>query len=117
MKFLLLIVNANEDWECLSAEEQQRVVGEMNAFGDELKSSGSFVSCGGLAPGSDAKTVQLRNGDRVVVDGLARPLTEKRELVTGFFVVDVDSKDEAVECAKKLPIIAGGVEVRHIAAE
>jgi hypothetical protein len=59
----------------------------------------------------------LQGGQRVVVDGLARPLTEKRELVTGFFVIDVASREEAVEHARNLPIIAGGVEIRHIAAE
>lgn len=117
MKFLLLIVNAQEDWHRLSADEQQNVIARMNAFGDELKAAGKFVICGGLAPAADAKTVRLENGGRAVLDGPALPLTESKDLVTGFFVVETSSIEEAVEWAKKMPIIAGSIEVRHIAQE
>ncbi len=117
MKFLLLIVNAEEDWQRLPADEQEQVIARMNAFGDELKAAGKFVICGGLAAAGDAKTVRLENGGRVVVDGPALPLTESKDLVTGFFIVETSSIEEAVEWAKKMPIIAGGIEIRHIAQE
>ncbi len=117
MKYLLLIVNAEADWERLSAEEQQRVIDGMNRVDAELKSAGKFVSCGGLAPSSMAKTVRLTGGERAVVDGPAIQLKENKHLVTGFFVVECAAIDEAVGWAKKLPIIAGAIEVRPIAME
>ena len=117
MKYLLLIVNAEADWERLSAQEQQRVIDGMNRIDAELKSAGKFVSCGGLAPSSTAKTVRLAGGERSVVDGPAIQLKDNKHLVTGFYVIESGSIDEAVGWAKKLPIIAGAIEVRPIAME
>ncbi len=109
-----MIVNSEEDWSRLSADEQQGVVDRMNAFGDELKAADKFVSCGGLAPASEAKTVRLMSDDRVVLEGPALPRGESKDLVTGFFVIEAGSIDEATEWAKKMPIIAGGIEIRPI---
>ena len=117
MKFILLIVNAEGDWQQLSATEQERVVQGMNAVSEGLAKAGKSVTCGGLAPAAEAKTVWRTAAGREVRDGLARPLTERKELVTGFFVIEVDSMAEAIEWAKKLPIVAGGIEIRRIAME
>ena len=117
MKYLLLIVNAEADWQRLSAEEQQRVIDGMNRIDAELRDCGKFVLCGGLAPSASAKTVRLTKQERVVVDGPAWKRPEDDHLVTGFFVIESKSIDEAVSWARKLPIIAGAVEVREIAME
>ncbi len=115
MKFLLLIVNAEADWERLATEEQQRVIDAMNRIDAELRAAGKFVTCGGLAPSTMARSVRLTGQQRSVADGPAIQIAHNKHLVTGFFVIESESIDEAVEWARKLPIIAGAVEVRPIA--
>jgi hypothetical protein len=117
MKYLLLIVNQESAWQSLSAAEQEKVIAGMNRFDDQLKSAGKFVSCGGLAPSSSAKTVRLSETGRTVTSGPAFKLSPSGELVTGFFVIEAATIEEAVEQAKKMPIIAGAIEVRPIAME
>lgn len=117
MKYLLLIVNAEEDFQRLDKSEQQRVIDGMNAFGDDLKREDKFVSCGGLAPSSEAKSVRKEGQGRVVAGGPIFRMPQGNQLVTGFFVIQAKSIDEAVAWAKKMPIISGAVEIRPIAAE
>ena len=117
MKYLLLIVNAEDDWNRLTSAERNRVIDQMNAFRDDLKAAGKYVVCGGLAPAGEAKTVRLQSGTRVVQDGLALLETNTRDQVTGFFVVEASSGNEAVEWAQRMPIIAGAIEIRPIAME
>lgn len=103
-----MIVNAEKDWQRLSPSEQEQVVEGMNNVTAALAKAGKSVTCGGLAPAAEAKTVWRNSAGREVRDGLARPLTERKELVIGFFVIETDSMAEATEWAKKLPIVAGG---------
>ncbi len=117
MKYLLLIVNAEADWQRLSPANQQQVIERMNRFDDELRRAGQFVACGGLAPSSMAKTVRLAHGERIVEGGPAWRHPQTDHLVTGFFVVDCPTIEEAVSCANKMPIVAGAIEVRPIAME
>jgi hypothetical protein len=117
MKYLLLIVNRESDWQALSPAEQEKVIAGMNRFDDQLRSAGKFVSCGGLAPSTEAQTVRLTNNGRTVSGGPAFKVTPGGELVTGFFVIQTGTIDEAVEWATKMPIIAGAIEVRPIAME
>jgi hypothetical protein len=117
MKYLLLIVNAEDDFQRLNKAEQQRVIDGMNAFGDDLKRENKFVSCGGLAPSSEAKSVRKEGQERVVANGPIFRIPQGNQLVTGFFVIQTKSIDEAVAWAKKMPIISGSVEIRPIAAE
>ena len=117
MKYLLLIVNAEDDWNRHPPADQNRVIDQMNAFRNELKAAGKYVVCGGLAPAGEAKTVRLQSGTRVVQDGLALLETNTRDQITGFFVVEASSGNEAVEWAQRMPIIAGAIEIRPIAME
>src|SRR5262245_25626032 len=102
MKYLLLIVNQESAWQALSPAEQEKVIAGMNRFDDQLRSAGKFVSCGGLAPSGEAKTVRLADSGRTVSSGPAFKVTPGGELVTGFFVIETATIDEAVEWAKKM---------------
>jgi len=117
MKYLLLIVNAENDWQGLGPAEQHQVIERMNRFDDELRRAGQFVACGGLAPSTMAKTVRLAHGERIVDDGPVWRHPQTDHLVTGFFVVECPTTDEAVAWANKMPIAAGAIEVRPIAME
>jgi hypothetical protein len=80
---------------------------EMAKLMDELKRSGVLVFTEGLMPSDTGARVRMSGGRLTVRDG---PFTEAKELVAGFAVVDVKSKAEAVELAKRFLAIAGGGE-------
>jgi hypothetical protein len=78
---------------------------EMAKLMGELKASGVLVYTDGLMPSDSGARIKLSNGKVTVRDG---PFAEAKELVAGFAVVDVKSKAEAVELAKRFLTIAGG---------
>ena len=80
---------------------------EMAKLMEELKQSGVLVFTEGLMPSDTGARVRMRGGKLTVRDG---PFAEAKELVAGFAVVDVKSKAEAVELAKRFLTIAGGGE-------
>ena len=80
---------------------------EMAKLMDELKRSGVLVFTEGLMPSDTGARVRMSGGRLTVRDG---PFAEAKELVAGFAVVDVKSKAEAVELAKRFLAIAGGGE-------
>ena len=69
-------------------------------FNEELHKAGVLVTAEGLNPAGRGARVELKNGKRVVVDG---PFTESKELVGGFYIIEVDSLDEAIAWALKCP--------------
>ncbi len=90
----------------------------MHALNADLTHSGELVGAEGLADGSQAKTVSLKNGVPLVTDG---PYAESRESIIGYWVVDVDSEARAIEIASRVvafigPVGAPPVEVRQVMA-
>ena len=81
-------------------------------FTEELQAAGKMVHGERLRPDGDAHRVHLKAGQRQVVDG---PFTETKEALGGFYLIDCDTKEEAVEWARKIPLRDGAfVEVRPI---
>src|SRR2546426_5390289 len=81
-------------------------------FADELQAARKMVHGERLRPDEEASRVRLKAGQRQVTDG---PFTETKEVLGGFYLIDCDTKTEAVEWAKKIPLREGGyVEVRPI---
>jgi hypothetical protein len=80
---------------------------EMAKLMEELKRSGMLVFTEGLMPSDTGARVRMSGGKLTVRDG---PFTEAKELVAGFAVVEVKSKAEAIELAKRFLAIAGGGE-------
>ena len=81
-------------------------------FAEELHAKGKMVAADRLRPESDASRVRMKAGQRQVMDG---PFTETKEALGGFYLIEADTKEEAVEWAKKIPLGDGGfVEVRPI---
>ena len=82
------------------------------AFTAALQQSGAYVGGNQLQPTSSAATVRIRDGEHVVTDG---PFAETKEQLGGYFVVDCESLDEAIEAAGKLPTARhGSIEVRPL---
>jgi len=86
--------------------------GECLAWGDTLRKSGRYLAAEALEPVRTAKTVRVRNGKATITDG---PFAETKEILAGFYLVDADSLDEALEIAAKIPPARiGSIEVRPI---
>jgi len=88
---------------------------ESSAWGEYtqvLQESGAMVAGDGLQPGDTASTVRVRDGETLVTDG---PFAETKELLAGYYLIDVDDLDAALAWAAKMPNIAfGSVEVRPV---
>jgi hypothetical protein len=82
-------------------------------FNEELHQAGVLVTAEGLTPGGKGARVGVKGGKRTVIDG---PFTESKELVGGFYVVDVDSLDEAISWALRCPTGLGFDNVLEIRA-
>ena len=116
MQYLLLIYGdeqaRNEAWERLSEEEQNREMGKWYSYTEELQKAGVHVAGEALQPTGTAKTVRVEGGEQLVTDG---PFAETKEQLGGYYVVDVDSEEQALDWAAKMPSLPhGSVEVRPI---
>jgi hypothetical protein len=86
--------------------------GAMSKFNQTLIQAGVLLALDGLHPASKGARVTLAGGRTTVTDG---PFTEAKELVGGYWLIDVTSKEEAVEWASRAPINEGDViEVRQV---
>jgi hypothetical protein len=109
MKYMLLIYG---DERALADDERQRCYGESTRLVHELKAAGKFVATAPLHDTPTAASVRVRGGKRLVTDG---PFAETREQLGGFFLVDVQDRDEAIAIAARIPGAARGtVEVRPV---
>jgi hypothetical protein len=88
----------------------QAMLEAMGAFNEELVKAGVMLDGDGLRPSSRGARVRFdADGNPTVIDG---PFTETKELVAGYWVLEVSSAEEAVEWVKKAPFRGGEVEIR-----
>jgi hypothetical protein len=112
MRYMLTIVGEEGGWEDISPEDMKAGMQAWFTYTEELKAAGAFVAGEGLQESATATTVRASDdGGRVVTDG---PFAETKEQLGGFYLVEVNDLDEAIEWAKKVPIRGGGVEVRPV---
>jgi hypothetical protein len=108
MRFMAIVkaTEASERGDLPSTEMLQA----MGAFNEELVKAGVLLDGDGLRPSRHGARVQFdTDGNPTVIDG---PFTETKELVAGYWVLEVSSREEAVEWIKKAPFRGGEVEVR-----
>ncbi len=111
MRFMA-IVKATEDTE-KGVMPSQAMLEAMGAYNEELVKAGVLLDGDGLRPSSHGARVQFADdGTPTVIDG---PFTETKELVSGYWVLEVSSREEAVEWIKKAPFRGGQVEIRPFA--
>jgi hypothetical protein len=104
MKYLALIYGDEGAWDALSEEERQQMYERYRA-----ENEGKIVGGAQTAPTRTATTVRVRGGETIVTDG---PFETLDEPLGGFFVLDCESMDEAVELATRIPdAVTGAVEV------
>lgn len=114
MKYLVQMIVDESAWQNLTPEQMQPMIDEMERFNDQLRSAGVWVSGEGLDFSSNAKTVRVRTGERTVEDG---PYRSAPEQFAGFWIIETDSVDDAVEWAKRVPMTNGSLEVRGLVPE
>ena len=108
MRFMAIVkaTEASERGEMPS----QALLEAMGAFNEELVKAGVLLDGDGLRPSSYGARVQFdEGGNATVVDG---PFTETKELISGYWILEVSSREEALEWVKKAPFRGGEVEVR-----
>jgi hypothetical protein len=119
MKYLLLLNNSTEDtrsWEALSEEEASRLRAEEIPKWGELFAwmgrKGIDVEGLELDGPSKVKTVRVRDGEALVTDG---PYVETKEQIGGYFLVELNDLDQAIELASRIPVAQkGSVEIRPL---
>ena len=98
MRFMM-IVKANKDSEAgkLPSEE---LIGAMGKYNEELMKAGVLVDLSGLQASSKGARIKFSGGKTTVIDG---PFAETKELIAGYWIINVKSKAEALEWAKRIP--------------
>ncbi|TFV87371.1 YciI family protein [Blastococcus sp. CT_GayMR16] len=108
----MVIVKGNEDTENGVLPTEQELA-EMGAFNEELVRAGVMLAGEGLLASSKGARVRFdKDGSSTVVDG---PFAETKELVAGFWILEVSSREEVLEWVRKAPFRDGEVEVRQVA--
>jgi hypothetical protein len=115
VKYLILIYSnpaSREIWEGFSDEQRAEGFRYYGALTEELAASGELIVTEALADPSLTRRVTVRDGQTVTSDG---PFAEAKELLAGFFLVECDSMERAVEVAARMPEAELGlIEVRPI---
>jgi hypothetical protein len=113
MKFLFLLHDDVAAVDALSAEERRAIVDEHIAFSTTLRESGKLVT-GEALQGPESAAVVRPGQPPLFTDG---PFTETKEAIGGFYLVECESRDEALELAARVPRSPGlAVEVLPVAA-
>ncbi|GAB2983027.1 YciI family protein [Saccharothrix stipae] len=115
MRFMV-IVKATEETEA-GAQPTEEQLNEMGAFNEELVKAGVLLAGEGLHPSAKGARVYFSGDQRTVVDG---PFTETKELIAGFWLLELKSLEEAVEWVKRVPNPTGEesqIEIRQVFTE
>jgi hypothetical protein len=110
MKYALLLYDVPSAWEGVDEAQMQELYEAYVAVNRDTNAFGGAE----LHPADTAKTVRLREGELLVTDG---PFAETKELLSGLYLVEADSEEQALEWASRIPTVSrmgGAVEVRQI---
>ena len=114
MRFMI-VVKATKDTE-VGKMPEEKLIAAMATYHEELVKAGVLLDASGLQPTSKGWRVKYTGGKRTVIDG---PFTETKELIAGYTLIQVKSREEALEWTKRFPNPAGEgaeteIEVRQL---
>jgi hypothetical protein len=113
VRYMLQIYSPEGYWDSLSEEERSALYAEYFALDRALGERGALVGSHELEPVTTATSVRVRNGETLVADG---PFAETKEQLGGYYVIEAESLDEAIEWAARIPSARHGtIEVRPVA--
>ena len=112
MRFMLTLIGPEGGYEDMTPEQMKDEMDNWARFGKQAVEAGAFIAGDGLQPVSEGKTVRGgRDDERTVTDG---PFAETKEQIGGFYLLECEDMDEALEWAKSVPIRDGAIEVRPV---
>jgi hypothetical protein len=109
MRFLIL-VKASKESEAATMPNEQ-ILTEMGKFNQELAKAGVLLAGEGLHPSPKGTRIRFSGEKRIVTDG---PFAETKDLIAGFWIWRLNSKDEAIEWLKRAPFNDTEVEIRQV---
>jgi len=109
MRFMV-IVKASKDSEA-GVLPSPKLLTEMGKYNEELAKAGVMLAGEGLQASSKGARVRFSGSDRAVING---PFDLANDLIAGFWIFQVKSKEEAIEWAKRIPFTEGEIEIRQV---
>jgi hypothetical protein len=113
MRFMMM-AKANQDSEA-GVMPSEQLLADMGRFNEEMVKAGVLLAAEGLQPSSKGARVRFSGGKRTVIDG---PFTEAKELIAGFWLIQTQSKAEAIDWVLRCPCPhengAGEIEIRQV---
>jgi hypothetical protein len=113
VKYMLIMRATDESYAAFKDVDFNEIIASMGRFNEEMISAGVLVAAEGLDDASEGVVVDYSSDPPVVTDG---PYGETKELFNGYWILDVTSKEEAVEWAKRAPLSGPGMkaEIRRV---
>jgi hypothetical protein len=115
MRYVLLTYNApggREVWDAMTESERRAEEDEYIRLVEAMQERNAYIAANELEPFATARTVRVRNGTRSVRDG---PAVQGEEFLTGYFLIEVESVEAAIDWAAKIPNARNGsVELRRV---
>jgi hypothetical protein len=113
MRFMVLVPASKESEAGILPDE--KILADMDKFNEEMMKAGVLLAAEGLKDSSKGARIEFSGGTTRVIDG---PFTESKELIAGFWLIQVKSKEEAIEWMKRAPFGGGAVlEIRQVFEE
>ena len=109
MRFMMFVKATRESEAGVLPDE--KALAEMATFNEEMVKAGVMLAGEGLQASSKGARIRFAGGKSTVVDG---PFAETKELVAGFWIIQVRSKAEAIEWARRVPFVDGEIEIRQV---
>jgi hypothetical protein len=112
MQYLALIYTNEAEDGAMPPEQQGAVFDAYIKFTQDVKTAGAWLGGAPLQPTSTATTVRVRDGELLTTDG---PFAETKEQLGGYYLLECDNLDQAIEWASKIPAARhGSIEVRPL---
>jgi hypothetical protein len=113
MKYILLIYGDENTWQSMSQAEMEKLYAAHGAYGAEMEKAGVARGGSELKPVSTATSLRFTQGRPTLVDG---PFAETKEQLGGYYIIEVDTLEQAIAWAEKMPgMTSGTVEIRPLA--
>jgi hypothetical protein len=109
MRFMMLVKASKETEAGVMPEEKD--LAAMATYNEEILKAGVMLAGDGLHPSSKGARVRFSGGKPTVTDG---PFTEAKELIAGYWMIQVKSREEALEWARRVPFDDGEIELRQV---
>ena len=115
MQYLLLIHDDEAHWGEMPEDERNAIYGEYTKFTEDVQSAGVLLGANQLQPSGTATVVHVEDGKTLTTDG---PFAETKEVLGGYYLIDVDTIDEALAWGAKVPGAKyGTIEVRPVVTD